>query len=441
MSQPELRRTLGLTSAIAIVVGGVIGSGIFFKPLGIAQSLPSAAWVYGVWAGLGVICLFGAFAYAELGTLFPEAGGQYAFIREGWGRFVAFLYGWVLFLVINTGTLAALAVGFAVALQTVWPMGDVTQAVVASGMVLLLAVVNHFGVGWGAVLQNVSTFAKVAALGAIVVGGFAFAGRAPAAAPTRPDVDLLAGLVRAAMAIFWAYEGWYQLPFSAAELKNPHRDLPRGLIYGTLLLIVIYVLVNAAYLQVIAIDEMRTLTSDADVPHLAVERVFGAAAAGGLAFLLCLSVFGAANPGLLSTPRAFYAMAQDGLVWRGLMTVHPVWRTPTAAIWTQAVWTIGLIVVLKTFRDITDFVIFAALIFYALTVASLYVQRRRLPDWPRAYRCWGYPVTPALFIAVLLFVDWQTLLDPESRKNALIGLGIIAAGAVFYAPLQRLARS
>jgi APA family basic amino acid/polyamine antiporter len=307
-------------------------------------------------------------------------------------------------------------------------------------MILVLAVVNHFGVGWGAVLQNISTFAKVAALGAIVLGGFVLMGRAPTAAPTQPTAGLLEGFVRAAMAIFWAYEGWYQLPFNAAELKDPHRDLPRGLIYGTLLLIVIYVLVNAAYLQVIPIDEMRTLGRDADVPHLTVERVFGAATAGGLAFLLCLSVFGAANPGLLSTPRAFYAMAQDGLAWRGLMWVHPRWRTPTVAIWTQAVWSIALIVVLKTFRDITDFVIFAALLFYALTVASIYVQRRRLPDRPRAYRCWGYPVTPAIFIAVLLFVDFQTLLDAESRMNSLYGLAIIAAGALAYAPLQRLAR-
>jgi APA family basic amino acid/polyamine antiporter len=435
--QPALRRDLGLVSAIMITVGSVIGSGIFLKPRDVANSLPDDAWVYGVWGILGVVCLFGAFAYSELGAMFPEAGGQYAYLREGWGKFVAFLYGWCLFLVINTGTLAALSVGFAKALHSVVALPEWLQVSISMAMILLLAIVNHFGVRWGAALQNLSTFGKLAGLAIIVAGGFFAAGSewgggaAAATAPAPPG--LVGGLVLACVAVFWAYEGWYQLPFNAAELKRPERDLPRGLIHGMLILIVTYLAVNAIYLHVVPIEEMRTLENDMDVPRTAVMRIFGAGVANSLALLVCLSIFGSANPNLLSSPRAFYAMAKDGLVPRQLMHVHPVHRTPSTAIWTQAVWAAVLVLVLENFRDITAYVVFAALAFYALTVASVYVLRRRMPDAPRPYRCWGYPVTPALFIAVAVFVDVYTLFSaPEERINALIGIAIVAAGVPVY---------
>jgi len=438
VAEPELKRSLGLTSAIAIVVGGVIGSGIFVKPLEIARALPNEAWIYGVWGGLGIICLFGAFAYAELGTMFPEAGGQYAFLREAWGRFPAFLYGWCLFLVINTGTLAGLAVVFANALDSIVPLAPGVETAVAVAMLLALAWVNHRGVGAGAALQNISTFAKVAALGAIVLGAVFVTTKVMSAAPGAVPVpvgietNLVRGVVTAAVAIFWAYEGWYVLPFSAAEMRNPARDLPRGLILATLFLVLIYVAANFAYLRAVPLAEMRALENPVDVPKLTVQRIFGPAAGGALALLLCVSVVGSANPGLLSTPRAFYAMGRDALLFRGIDRVHPKYRTPSVAIWVQALWSVLLVVVLKTFRDITEFVIFEALLFYALTVAAVYVLRRQRPDHPRPYRCWGYPWSPAVFILVVLFVDVQTLKDPASRTNALLGLGILAAGALVY---------
>jgi len=442
MAQPELERSLGLTSAIAIVVGGVIGSGIFLKPFDIAANLPSMGWIFACWIGLGAICLFGAFAYAELGALLPEAGGQYAFLREAYGRFPAFLYGWVLFLVINTGTMAALAVAFARSLASVIALSASGEIAVAVAMIVVLALVNHFGVRAGAALQNLSTFAKLAALAAIVLGGFVSAPyAAPAAsAPVPPMPDLASGLVVSAMAIFWAYEGWYQLPFNAAEMRHPERTLPRGLILGTLALIVVYVSMNAAYLRVVPLVEMRTLERDIDVPLLAIERMLGGPSRSAFALLLCLSVLGAANPCLLSTPRAFYAMAQDGLLIRSLMRVHPTFRTPTVAIWTQALWAVALVVVLETFRDITEFVIFAALLFYALTVAAVFVLRRKLPERPRPYSCWGYPWAPAVFVLVVLLVDVRTLMDPVSRKNSLLGLLILAAGALVYAVARGRAR-
>lgn len=432
----RLSRRLGLTSAVMITVGSVIGSGIFYKPLAISQALPSEAWIYGCWIVLGLVCLFGAFAYAELGTMFPEAGGAYAFLREGWGRLPAFLYGWCLLLVINTGTLAALAVAFANTTSTVVAIPEWAEWIVATGMIVVLATVNHFGVGWGAVLQNVTTFAKLLALGAIVAGGYVLVGPA---APVAVDVGaaaatpaLVTGLVAASVAIFWAYEGWYQLPFNAAELKNPSRDLPRGLIWGVLILIATYLAVNAVYLRLVPLEEMRTLATDVEVPKTAVTRAFGAGAGGSLAVLICLSVFGSANPNLLSSPRAFLAMAEDGLMPRALTGIHARWRTPTVSIWFQALWAVVLVVVLKTFRDITDYVVFASLIFYALVVAAVYRLRVTRPDAPRPYRCFGYPFSPLIFILVVAFVDVRTLMEEDMRENALIGLGILAAGLPVY---------
>jgi basic amino acid/polyamine antiporter, APA family len=441
---------MGLMSATMVVVGGVIGSGIFLKPLVIAQSLPDAAWIHGCWIVLGVVCLLGALCYAELGAMVPEAGGQYAFLRESFGPFPAFLYGWCLCLVINTGTTAALAVAFAESLSSVVPLAPAAYWSVALGMILVLAVANVVGVGVGAVVQNVATFAKIAMLAAIVLGGIVVAaggGAAPGALATSsgaapvagmpasggaPLPDLLHGVIAAGVAIFWAYEGWYQLPFSCAEMKQPERTLPRALVLGIAILVVLYVTVNATYLAVIPRDEMASMAKKIDVPATAMARIFGGGGAKLLPLMICISVFGAANPNLLSTPRALYAMARDGLIVRPLMAIHPRFQTPHLAIWSQAIWAALLVVVLKNFTDITNYVVFASLLFYGLTAAGVIVLRYKRPDAPRPFRCPLVPLVPALFIAVVLAVDVLTLASPDDRKNALIGLAILAAGVPVY---------
>jgi APA family basic amino acid/polyamine antiporter len=432
--QPGLARRLGLPSAIAVTVGAVIGSGIFLKPLDVAQSLPDELSIHAAWIALGLVSLLGALAYAELGAMLPEAGGQYAFLREGWGRFVAFLYGWTFMLAINSGTLAALAAAFADQAAALAPLGEGGRLAVAAAMIGVLAAVNHFGVNVGAIVQNASTFAKLAAIAVLIVGGLLVVGGGAEGGAVRPPEARPSGaaIVTGLLAIFWAYEGWYQLPFNAAELKRPERDLPRGLIWGMLILIGAYVLINLAYLRVIPLDEMRGLPAKEDVPRTFVERLFGSGAATMLAVLICVSVFGAANPNLLSSPRAFYAMAQDGLLPRALVHVHRRWRTPTVAIWTQAGWAAFLVWFFQHFRDITEFVVFASLLFYALTVAAVYVLRVTRPDATRPYRCWGYPVSPAVFIAAVLAVEVLVLLDPANRTNALWGLLIIGAGIPVY---------
>lgn len=441
MQSGQLQRRLGLTSAISITVGAVIGSGIFLKPLAVAQSLPSEEWIHALWVGLGLVCLFGAFAYAELGAMFPEAGGQYAFLREGWGRTIGFLYGWTFFWVINAGTVAALARGFGDNLLPIFdvPVGDpFWSRAVPIAMILVLALVNHFGVLLGAIVQNVSTFGKLGALALIVVGGFVAADGAPATAPPAPHAETtltVAGLVGAFMGIFWAYEGWYQMPFNAAELKRPERNLPFGLIGGMWILIVVYLFVNVVYLRVVPFAEMQAMPADTSSTHVAtltVARVFSPEIAGYLTLLIAISIFGAANPNMLSSPRAFYAMGQDGLVPAALTRVSPRWRTPVVAIWVQAVVGVLLVLLLDTFGDTTDFVVFAAFLFYALTVAAVYRLRITRPDAERPYRCTGYPVTPALFIVVAVGFVAAVLQDADAQRNALKGLAIVLAGLPYY---------
>lgn len=442
MQEGQLKRRLGPISAVSITVGAVIGSGIFMKPLTIAHNVPHEGAIFLLWAGLGLVCLFGAFAYAELGAMLPQAGGQYAFLREAYGAFPAFLYGWAFFWVINCGTLAALAVAFGENLSPLFGIGpdalEFVELLLALAMILLLAFANHFGVHVGAAVQNLSTFAKLIALGLLVAGGFALAGVGTSASalgqPAAEPTSMLAGFVAAAVAIFWAYEGWYQLPFNAAELKRPERDLPRGLILGLLILIAVYLLVNAVYLHVVPLEEMLRIPGDqeAQVPRLTVERIFAPGVSSYLSVLIAISVLGAANPNLLSSPRAFYAMAQDRLVPRRLVHVHPVHGTPTVSIWVQAaigmLWVIGW----RKFEYITNAVVFVSLIFYALTVGAVFVLRRRVPAAARPYRCHGYPWAPLVFMAVAVFVVLQMLLDPNERGNALICLAILAVGLPVY---------
>ncbi len=435
MNQPELRRSLGPVSAVMITAGSIIGSGIFFKHLDIAQSVPDPTWIFAGWAIIGLVCLCGAISFAELGAMLPEAGGQYAFLREGFGRLPAFLYGWCFLLIINTGSIAALSVVFADSITKIVPALERWQLGIALLMILVLAIANHRGVRWGAWVQNLSSFAKLGALAAIVLFGLAFGGEPHVAPEPEPSSspDLWGGLVAAAVAIFWAYEGWHLLPFSAAEIIHPQRNLPRGLILGVLLVIATYLAVTVVFLSVVPQSEMRGLDSEAAVPHLVMTRVFGPGAATWLTALICLSVFGAANPNLLSGPRAFYAMAHDGLMPRAMTRVHAVYRTPTVSIWFQALWSMTLVLLLQTFRDLTEYVVFAGLLFYAMAVGAVYVLRIRRPNQPRPYRTLGYPVTPALFMAAALLVDGYTLVDPEARFNALIGVGILAAGVpVFF---------
>jgi APA family basic amino acid/polyamine antiporter len=435
---PQLQRRLGLPSAIAISTGGVIGSGIFLKPLLVAQSLPSEWWILGLWAGLGAVCLCGAFAYAELGAMFPQAGGQYAFLREAWGPLPAFLFGWVFFWIITPGSISALAVAFAQALLQWCGVARSSGAVLAVGALMIagLAAVNLASVAAGAVLQNVATAAKVGALLLLVGAGLLAAGGAPGGSAPPPAAPDFTG---AFLGVLWAYEGWYELPFNAAELRAPERDLPRGLIGGMAAVVAVYVAVNATYLHLVPFAQLPALPAGdpQSLPVAAFERAFGNGAGAWLMPLIAVSVLGSANPGLLSSPRAFYAMAQDGLMPAALLRVHPRRGSPTAAILVQAVAAVVELVLLQTFVDLTAFVLFASFLFYGLTVAGVFVLRAREPGRLRPYRCFCYPVAPALFVAVALLFEVALLAEPQRRSDALWGLAILLTGAPAYLWLAR----
>ncbi len=450
----HLQRRLGLTSAISITVGAVIGSGIFLKPLVIAQSLPSVTWIFMLWFALGIVCLCGAFAYAELGSMFPDAGGQYVFLREAWGEEAAFLYGWVFFWGINSGTMAALATAFADYLLPLFNLDPAHREAhswlpggIATLMIILLALVNHFGVIFGAALQNLSTFAKLGALGLIVIGGLLITDpENPATFFTiaqNPTTELhIAGVLTAFIGIFWAYEGWYQLPFNSQELKRPERNLPLGLIVGLFIVIAFYIAINAIYLHWVPFQEMRGLPLGANqqVPYLTVARIFSPQVANYLTLLVAISILGAANPNMLSSTRAFYAMGEDGLVPNALNWIHPKYGTPTIAIWTQAIWAVFIVLYLEKFHDITAFVVFDSFMFYCLTVAAVYRLRFTRPNHDRPYRCGGYPFTPALFILVSIGFIATLLLNPDERRHALVGLAILAAGIPYYYLMLRIRR-
>ncbi len=450
----HLQRRLGLTSAISITVGAVIGSGIFLKPLVIAQSLPSVTWIFMLWFALGIVCLCGAFAYAELGSMFPDAGGQYVFLREAWGEEAAFLYGWVFFWGINSGTMAALATAFADYLLPLFNLDPAHREAhswlpggIATLMIILLALVNHFGVIFGAALQNLSTFAKLGALGLIVIGGLLITDpENPATFFTiaqNPTTELhIAGVLTAFIGIFWAYEGWYQLPFNSQELKRPERNLPLGLIVGLFIVIAFYIAINAIYLHWVPFQEMRGLPLGANqqVPYLTVARIFSPQVANYLTLLVAISILGAANPNMLSSTRAFYAMGEDGLVPNALNWIHPKYGTPTIAIWTQAIWAVFIVLYLEKFHDITAFVVFDSFMFYCLTVAAVYRLRFTRPNHDRPYRCGGYPITPALFILVSIGFIATLLLNPDERRHALVGLAILAAGIPYYYLMLRIRR-
>jgi len=432
-----LQRRLGLWSAIAIVIGTTIGSGIFRSPAGIAERLPGPLPMMGIWVFAGMLALCGALTLAEVGGEFPETGGIYVYLREGWGRLVAFLFGWTELVLIRAAALGAIATTFAEYFlrllgfdPRVAPYDAYTHYIAAVAIVLM-AFVNIAGVRWGAMVQNTTSVAKYAGLLLIVAlafviglprtGGANFTPMMPAGSFTTSAFGL------ALVSVLWAYDGWADLSFIGGEVKDPRRNLPRALILGTLAIIAVYLLANLAYLSVLSIDEMRTSRLvAADV----AQRLVGA---GGVVFVsltVMLSTFGTLNGSILTSPRIFKAMADDGMLFRQFSAVHPRYHTPWVAIATAAVLGAGFVLV-RTFEQLADTFVTAIIPFYALSVASIYVLRRR-PGYNPPFRVPGYPAVPALFILSTIYLLGNAILDDASRNGTLAVLGIILVGVPVY---------
>jgi len=427
-----LPRVLGLWDVISIVIGGVIGSGIFLVPQAIAGNIPSPLLMLSVWLVGGLLSFFGALAFAEMGAAMPEAGGMYVFLREAYGPLPSFLFGWTLFLVIDSGAIATLAVAFSSKYLTYFfDMSPLMIKAVSIGVIIFLAAVNYVGVRSGANLQNVLTIIKTVALVAITGIVFVFAKGNTAnfvsPAPGPLDSGFLGNFGIALVATFWAYKGWESTTYSAGEIKKPERNLPLGILLGTVGVIGLYIAANLAYLYVLpvgAIAQSDRIASDA--MNLAV----GPIGASLVAFVILFSILGAANQNVLCSPRVYFAMARDGVFFKKIAETHPKYLTPHVSIIVISLWSIVLSLFFGTFEQLFTYVVFGQWIFFGLTVAGVIVLRRKRPDMPRPYKTWGYPVTPVIFILGAFFVSLNSLI--HGFRNAVGGLAIILLGVPVY---------
>ena len=435
-SRPQLPRVLGFTSVIGILIGSVIGSGIFVAPNAIASLVLSPQLILAVWVVGGVLSFFGALAFAELGAAYPEAGGAYIYLREGYGRLIAFLFGWTLFFVIDSGAVATLAVAFSARyLPYFVPLSPLATKLVALALIALLVAVNILGVRYGAALQNLLTFIKLGAIIAVSVVVFLFATGNTAnfvnPAPAGFDGGLVANFGAALVLALWAYKGWEAVSYSSGEVRNPERNLPLGLLVGTIAVIVLYVSTNLAYLYVFPASEVaKSSRIAADAMNVAM----GPIGATIIAAVILFSISGAANGNILTAPRVFYAMSRDGLFFKRFADVHPKLLTPHISILATGAWA-AVLSVTGTFEQLATYVVFGQWIFFGLTVAAVMVLRRTRPDLPRPYRTWGYPVTPVVFVVAALYISLSTLITQP--WNAIGGLASIAAGVPAYLYWQR----
>ena len=430
----RLPRRLGLWSAVAVLVGSTIGGGIFRTPAVIAGRVPEPVPMLVVWVLGGLLALCGALTYAELAAMFPRSGGVYVYVREGFGRLPAFLFGWSELLLIRASALGAIATPFAeyllrsLGLDPTHPPYAAAVHWVAAVAIVLTATLNYVGVRWSALLLNVTTAAKYGALAllvllAFVVGQGSFANFAEVGGPVRGG---LFGL--ALVSVMWAYDGWGDLSFVGGEVRDPERNLPRALIVGTGAVVAIYLLVNAAYLYLIPIGAMA---GSPLVAADAAQAIVGRVGVGLVAIVVMVATFSTLLGSMLTAPRIFFAMADDGLLFRGVARVHPTFRTPSVAIVLTGL--LGIVyVAFQTFQQLADQFVVAIFPFYALAAAAVFVLRRRRPPAvaPRAVRVLGYPVVPALFVLATLYMLgnalWQ---DPLHTGVAFL---IILAGVPVY---------
>jgi APA family basic amino acid/polyamine antiporter len=428
----SLRRELGRFDATMVVVGGIIGAGIFINPTLVAQRLPTGGLVLAAWAAGGLIAAAGAFAFAELAALFPKAGGEYVYLREAWHPLIGFLCGWASLLLIQGGGLAAVAITFAqYALRLAGrnPEGAVLPLAVAS--VLVVALVNAAGVKPGSRLLNVLVVAKLAALAVLIGAGWIFGPGGPATGPAAHAATQGTSLLAfgaALMPVLFAYGGWQSVNIVAEEIREPRRALPFALVVGIAIVVFIYLSANIVYLQTLGRDGLAaTMTPAAD----AVRRFGGPWADRFVTGAIAVSAFGFLDLTLLAAPRITYAMARDGLLSPGLSRLHEQYQTPARAIALQAGWAVVLLLT-GTFQQLVATVVLADWIFFGLTVAGLFVFHRRLPPAsrePGSFRTPGYPVVPAIFVAASVLVVVSTVWSDPRRalyETLLLGSGVPA---------------
>ena len=433
-TEGRLPRTLGLWSSVALVVGITIGSGIFRSPAGIARQAPNPLVMIGLWVAGGAITLCGALSLAEIAAALPETGGIYAYLREAWGRRAAFLFGWSELVLIRASALGGIAVVFGEYLLRSFGIDPTSHVLVARGLsaaaIVFAAAVNVRGATLGALIVGVATWAKFGALALLVLASFMLGAShgASAAHFTAPSAGPLAvgSIGLALVSVLWAYDGWADLSFASGEVKDPARNLPRAIILGTLALIAIYVLTNLAYLYVLPIEAVARSPLVAADTMLAL---FGRAGVVLVSVFVMISSFSSLNGSMLASPRVFFAMADDGLLFQAMARVHPRYQTPYVAIILAAILGVAF-VMSRSFERLTDTFVLAIWPFYALGVAAIYRLRASRPDLPRPYRAIGYPVVPAIFIASVAAFVINSLMNDTT--NSVITFAVILAGLPIY---------
>jgi len=443
-----------------VMMGIVIGSGIFLTTGIMAKSIPSAGLILLAWFVGGLLTLAGALTYAELGAAMPEAGGQYVYLREAYGPMSGFLFGWILYLVYLTGGIAALALAFAEYTGYFFPsLGtgnllltfDITLLknplhyslsagqLMGVAIILLLSVVNFIGVGLGKIIQNVFTIIKIGTITFIIVLGFAIGkGTAPLLTLNPSGMSfgsVIIGFGVSLVAVAWAFDGWNNVNFVAGEIKNPKRNLPLALILGTFGITALYVLVNYVYLYALPMEESIGVVR---IAEKATGALFGSSKGALISAAVIVSVFGSLNGTILVGPRVYYAMAKDGLFFRKVAYVHPRFRTPGFSILIQAIWA-SLLTLLGSFEQIFTFAMFMAIAFWIAAAASVFTLRKKQPNLPRPYKTWGYPVVPAVFIIASSGILLNTLL--EKPVEALAGILLTALGIPAYLYWKRQQRN
>lgn len=427
--QSDLPRRIGFWGASAIMVGIIIGSGIFGTPTNIAKKIDSPSLILLLWFAGGAISLCGALTWAELATMYPQSGGIYVFLREGLGDAVAFVFGWTYMLISKPLSAGAIAVTFAAHVNSLLGV-NWNVAVTTCVLLTILTAINVVGVRLGSGVAEVLTAMKVAALGAIIVTDLILMkGSAANFARSPVEIPLLTGLVSAMGGILWAFDGWNDIGAVAGEVREPQRNLPKIFMVGTAIVIAIYVAINAVYMSMIPLAEMRELPT---VAPLVMQRLVGSSGATFVTALIVISTLGSTHGSIITGARYTFAQAQDGLLFRIFAHVHPRFATPDFSLVSQLVLSCIAVIWIPGFQELVDGFIFTMWIFYALAAVSIIVLRVRRPEHTRPYRCWGYPFVPVLFIAAALAMIVLSIV--QAPRISLIWLIVLFAGfPVYYA--------
>lgn len=425
----KLAKELTLYGLIMVAIGSCIGSGIFVTPAQIAVLVPSWGLIIGVWAIGGLITLTGALTFGELGALFPRAGGIYVFLKEAYGGWLGFLYGWAYLLIITSGSIAVLSLAFSYYISYFIPMDDTWKIITSIIVIVTLTTLNVIRAKFGEMFSNIFTGLKIVGILIIIACGFIYGSTSHSfstASAVTAGKGTLSSFGVALVGVLFSYGGWQHASFLAGETKNPKRNVPIAMVTGALVVILIYLLVNVSYMLLLPIDKIAVSQKVAAEATSTVLPFGGMMVAG----IIAISTLGTIGIYTLSAPRIYYAMADDGLFFKGIAKVHSKFKTPINAIIIQSIWSIVLLLFWGTFEDLITYTVSVEWIFFALAATGIFIFRKRMKNAERPYKTFGYPVTPIIFIGITIWFVINMMINKPLHMG--IGLGFLALGLPFY---------